>query len=486
MVINHNISALNTYNQLSKNEKSTASSLEKLSSGLRINSAADDAAGLAISQKMQAQINGLNQASSNAQDGISLVQTAEGGMNETQSIMQRMSELATQAANDTNDGDSGTDRSALNQEFTSLRDEINRIADQSQFNGKNVLDGTYDLQTDGTTGIVDTTAATLAGTTTADGYSGATAAGLTAGTYTLSYDAGSKNYSLKNSDGQVVATDATTQDGTTAQTFDLTGTDGQEFQFTTTEDTATPTPAFVAGSLNGKTVTITDNMAVDNSKVDGSSISATNVQTGEWTITAGTGSDGHPNYTMTNGAYSMTASDDVAGTGKLTFTSADGATLSIDKNSTYTAGALDGQILNIGGKSLTLQIGANQGNTISLSVSNMTTDQDNSASQMKALNSADISTQAGASAAITTVQNAIDYVSTARASLGAYQNRLDHTINNLSTESQNLTAASSQITDVDMASEMMNYTKDNVLSQAAQSMLAQANQLPQGVLKLLQ
>lgn len=506
MVINHNISALNTYNQLSKNEKAEKSSLEKLSSGLRINSAADDAAGLAISQKMQAQINGLDQASRNAQDGISLVQTAEGSMNEVQSIMQRMNELANQAANDTNDGNGGTDRGALNQEFSSLRNEINRIADQSQFNGKNVLDGTYDLQTGNvTTGITPNlpTASAFTANDAGAGKAGIkagseTVSNLTYGTYTLKYNSDTQYYSLVDSNGKTVASDTTDKDTAITWTsttppqlganFDLKDASGNNvFQFQTSTSTdASGGVNYVAGSLDGLTFSVTDNALLHSNVVDTSTISASNVEAGTWSIANGIGSDGNNNYTMSDGnGHQMVASDDVDSSGKLTFVGTNGETLTIDKKSTYVAGDLNGKKLNIGGKSLTLQVGANEGDTISMSIANMTTDQTDSATAMKALNDCDISTQTGASNAITTIQNAVDYVSTSRASLGAYQNRLDHTINNLTTESQNLTSASSSITDVDMAQEMMNYSKNNILNQAAQAMLAQANQLGSGVLSLL-
>lgn len=491
MIINHNISALNTYNQLSKNEKAEQSSLQKLSSGLRINSAADDAAGLAISQKMQAQINGLDQASRNAQDGISLVQTAEGSMNEVQSIMQRMNELANQASNDTNDGNSGTDRNALNQEFSSLRDEINRIADQSQFNGKNILDGTYDFQTSADSaadGITYTTTGTgganaISAGATADGATIVTSAGLSTGTYTLKYDGTAKTYSLTDSTGTVVAKDVTDVDNSTgAVTFDLKGTSGQEFKFTTVGDSTDS--SFHAGSLDGQSVTVTNNAVVDNANIDSSSIIGSNVEDGTWTIANGSGAN-TGKYVATNGSHTMVSDTDVAGAGTITFNGTAGEKLTVNKKAGYSVGSLNNDKLIIGGNSLTLQVGANEGDTISMSITNMTTNQTNSATAMKALNSCDISTQTGASSAITTVQNAVDYVSTSRASLGAYQNRLDHTINNLTTESQNLTSASSSITDVDMASEMMNYSKNSILNQAAQAMLAQANQLGSGVLSLL-
>ena len=284
MIINHNLPGQNAINSLNANAKSAQNSMAKLSSGSRINKAADDAAGLSISQKMQAQINGLDKASSNAQDGISLLQTAEGGLNETQSILQRMSELATQAANDTN---VTADRKAITSELGTLADEIDHIANSTNFNGTNLLSSTS----------------------------------------TLSF-----------------------QIGATANAYDQ--------------------------------------------------------------ITVG----------LTN--------------------------------------------VSIGASVLSVKLGA--GGTAGTEASICVADAQH------------------AHAAISVINAAIQQVSSARSSIGAYQNRLDHTINNLTTESQNLTTAMSGITDVDMAKEMMNYSKENVLQQAAQSMLAQANQNPQQILKLLQ
>jgi len=271
MRINHNIAALNTYRQLSNNNVALQKSTEKLSSGYRINRAGDDAAGLAISEKMRGQIRGLDQASRNAQDGISLIQTAEGALNETHSILQRMRELAVQAANDTY---TTTDRQKISDEVQELYNEINRIASQTEFNTQKLLDGTI--------------------------------------------------------------------------------------------------------------------------------------------------------------------------------------------------------------STVKLHVGANSGQTISFTINNM-----GATALLGAATALVLSTQSGAEAVIAQVNSAINSVSEERASLGAYQNRLEHTINNLNTSSENLTAAESRIRDVDMAKEMMEFTKNNILAQAAQSMLAQANQQPQAVLQLL-
>ncbi|MFB4167770.1 flagellin Hag [Virgibacillus sp. JSM 102003] len=299
MQINHNIAALNTYNQLSSNNKAVQGSLEKLSSGLRINSAADDAAGLAISEKMRGQIRGLEMAQKNAQDGISLIQTAEGALNESHSILQRVRELTVQAGNTGTQG--GEELKAIQEEIDSLVEELGGtgdskgISDRTEFNGKSLLDGSF-------------------------------------------------------------------SGGTTGLTFQIGANGGQQLS-----------------------VNIESMGAKDLGSTDASG-----------------------NVTVAINDISVTDFDTVSGGGS-------------------------------GGFDETLKA----------------------------------------------VDDAISQVSTQRSSLGAVQNRLEHTINNLSASSENLTAAESRIRDVDMAKEMMNFTKNNILTQAAQSMLAQANQMPQGVLQLL-
>ncbi|MFC3015560.1 flagellin Hag [Virgibacillus litoralis] len=281
MIINHNIAALNTHRQLSNNNQATQGSLEKLSSGLQINKAGDDAAGLAISEKMRGQIRGLEMAQKNAQDGISLIQTAEGALNESHSILQRMRELAVQSANDTNTDE---DRAEMQKEVDQLASALDDISNDTEFNTQKLLDGSI-----------------------------------------------------------------------------------------TTEGESGP---------------------------------------------------------------------------------------------------------------LTFHVGANEGQNLTVEIESMSAE-DLGVQGTEEGDGIEISTQEEADGAIETIQEAIDTVSAQRSELGAVQNRLDHTINNLGTSAENLTAAESRIRDVDMAKEMMNFTKNNILSQAAQSMLAQANQQPQGVLQLL-
>ena len=771
MIINHNLASLNTLNSLSKNEKSTQSSLAKLSSGLRINSAADDAAGLAISEKMRGQIRGLDQAKSNSENGISLVQTAEGALSETTSILQRMRELAVQGSNDTA---TDSDRTAMQKEVAQLKSEIDRISSTTQFNTKNLLDGSLAagssvalgtklnsvaMETAATQGTsVGGSAVTLPVTLNStdnqlklnvDG-GGTQEITIAAGTYTTASDlASAVNTAIGNntalagkvtaevtSDGKLslvsastgktssVAVTAGTNDasatlGMTTKT-EAAGVDAKTTVSGGTHGTATGNVALTGGALtvagtantlnitldgasSGVDISVAANTystandlvgaindainattlkgkvtaSVDNNNhlvfsstatgsssnvtvadgssnsglaammgaagVSGTSTGNVDLTAGTTTITAATNDklnisvDGKTgvNITVAAGTYTaaqlVTAVNDAInasslkgtvtaaldGTGKLLeFTSAtsgsssavavtavagntgmtsmvgtatavagSGVETTLGTGSTDTLvsladkdgnsyGVKAGNQINvsvlvggqqktatlavtstttlqdladkiqdaIGGSSsvtikdnqiqitgqagtansvsnltmtvqssatdttktatnfgtdlsaysetqaatdirddgsLTFQIGANQDQTMDVSISKMNV-------QSLALSSVDVSTQTGAESAITIVDNAINQVSAERAKLGAYENRLDHTINNLTTTSQNMTSAESRIRDVDMASEMANYQKNSVLQQAAQAMLAQANQQPQQVLKLLQ
>lgn len=379
MRINHNITALNTYRQYNTANNAQAKSMEKLSSGQRINNAADDAAGLAISEKMRGQIRGLDQATRNAQDGVSLIQTAEGALNETHDILQRMRELSVQSSNDTNTDE---DRKSIQSEVTQLSNEIDRISSTTQFNTKNLLDGTL--------GAAASKDATKSTALSVKGVTNITNLGLSADTngtakdYTIAVN-GTTNYTLQDSDGKTIAT---------ASIDDVEDMDGK-----------------------GGTVTFKDSSGKSVLSVD------------------------------TSSAFSSTGED------------------------------LAGKV-SVSGNSIKFLTGANQGQDISLSIADSSTTGLN-------IKNLDVSTATNAQDAIASLDKAIDIVSTSRSSLGATQNRLDHTINNLSTSSENLTAAESRIRDVDMAKEMMEQTKNSILSQASQAMLGQANQQPQNVLQLL-
>jgi flagellin len=406
MIINHNLSALNTYNRLNATGTSMAKSLQKLSSGYRINTAADDAAGLAISEKMRGQIRGLDQASRNAQDAISMVQTAEGALNETSNILQRMRELAVQAASDTN---TDADRQNLQDELDALVEEISRIASDTEFNTKKLLDGSMGKETVAVANILTNTA--LASDTT------------TATSLTALEDKNGNSLGITDTD---IITVSYVKDGTlyTAST---------EAGSLTLDDLAGLGSAFTLAAATTGTITAT-------------------------AVTAGTAT----------AVYGLT----------ITVKSADGVKNTEATNAlsafTQTTKAEDQRIDG----SSTILIGANTGQSISIDIGKM----DAGSLGVKGLK---INTQASADVAIKVIDTATATVSTARSKMGAVQNRLESTINNLTTSSENLTAAESRIRDVDMASEMAEYTKLSVLNQAATAMLAQANQLPQQVLQLL-
>lgn len=373
MRINHNIAALNTYRQLGNANNAQMKSMEKLSSGLRINSAADDAAGLAISEKMRGQIRGLDMASRNAQDGVSLLQTAEGGLNEVHSILQRMNELATQGANETL---SDNDRTAIQKEINELNTEINRISEATKFNGEKLLDGNFGVQL--------------------------TTSGLAVG---------SNGVTSIDVSGALADTTFTIAEGDQGAGFvKLSDDKGNSQEIAATDN--------VAGTLNFDKLGI--KITVDDT----------------WTVA---------------GLAGATAGGGTAGEIVTDTTATKYIQIGAENDSSQRLGISIGKM-----------------NATALNVSGV-----------------DVSSAENARSAMTNIQTAIDTVSLERSKLGAYQNRLDHTINNLNTSSENLTAAESRIRDVDMAKEMMEQTKNAILAQASQAMLAQANQLPQGVLQLL-
>lgn len=413
MIINNNVSAQNTHRQYMVNNNNQSKSLEKLSSGQRINKAADDAAGLAISEKMRGQIRGLEQAGRNAQDGISLIQTAEGALNETHSILQRMRELSVQSASDTN---TVQDRTNLQDEMNQLGKEVDRIANTTEFNTKKLLNGSLGSAQTATTGTIVNS-----------GSLGALMADAT----TLDSLVDANGNSLGIADGDVITA-----------TWSVNG----------TQQTATFTVANITtDALGDITAAIT---------ADATVASAATVA-GETTITAaGTGT-----AAQINGfSIEVKAAD---GTRK---------EAASDVLSNYSVGTEAQDTRNDG--SATFQIGANNGQSLNLSIGDMR-------ASTLGISDLQIGTRSQASTAIKVVDEAIQKVSSERAKLGSVQNRLEHTINNLGTSAENLTAAESRIRDVDMAKEYSEYTKHNILSQASTSMLAQANQQTQGVLQLL-
>ena len=491
MRIQHNIAALNSYRNLTGNNNAVAKNLEKLSSGYRINRAGDDAAGLAISEKMRAQITGLNTAQKNAQDGVSLVQTAEGALTEVHSMLNRMVELADQSANGTYDNP--VDRANLQKEIASLKDEIDRIADSTNFNGINLLDGSLsttklDLAA-GTLGGQATTVKEIPATGTTSGIAGHDKAAM--GEHTLTVEYADENgtlhkvdvkYKIDTADDKGKAIDAilkaVSQNDTLSSVFNITkDTDSVNFESKVTGSKG-------AKVVNVSTTDTTSKMDADKA-IDGENAK---VQTQGAGAKIGAGDT----ITLNGKTYEFVKDASTEPTKK----GATAVVVGADNNATL--GNLNKALESAGikaeyntndivfsatknGAGLTLQIGDTSAdfNQMTVSVSDMHTD-------ALGIADIDISTQAGAKAAVDKIKSAINSVSSTRGDLGAIQNRLEHTINNLSVTAENMTAAESRIRDVDMANEMMAYTKNNILVQSSQAMLAQANQLPQGVLQLLQ
>ncbi|MFC2947675.1 flagellinolysin [Virgibacillus sediminis] len=608
MRINHNIAALNTYRQLGAANNAQQSSMEKLSSGLRINNASDDAAGLAISEKMRGQIRGLEQAQINAQDGISLIQTAEGALNETHSILQRMRELATQASNDTNTTE---DRKEIQKEINQLTSEVNRIGNTTEFNTKKLLKGSSDseainnimdgiknkgwltqaedrifaqfgLQGNGENLTIKFESDSPGGTAAyVTGSTGTTDQTLTIDLNDFSPSAGDSgdngsggaNYSdrvlahemvhavmnsefgvqdtiemaswfkegsaelihggderLENyiSDGAGSLDPAKVDDMVARATELLSGAewngDSKDYAagylimkyvdseaITSTKDIMTDIKSLV-GSNTGDT-------AVEQAIVNNTSFADFNSFVTTFSGLDASAVGGFINFT--DGAE--------ADTGAIGGSDNGGSALTAESVFDNTTGVTAGQISKYFTatiqdpseitSTLALQIGANTGQSFSIDLKDMRagaltisgnagqevtaedgktkayyTEIENSISSNGVTNGTnnevveyalDVSTHEKATAAIEIFDDAIAKVSSFRSELGASKNRLEHTINNLGTSAENLTAAESRIRDVDMAKEMMNQTKSSILAQASQAMLVQANQMPQGVLQLL-
>lgn len=399
MRINTNLNAMTALNSATKNTALAGSSMEKLSSGLKINKAADNATGLAISEKMRSQIRGLDQASQNTQDGISVVQTAEGAIEEVGNIVQRMRELAVQGANETN---TGSDRAKISEELTQLHEEIDRIAESTQFNGKDLLNGTNTVRVE-------------------------------------------NGHTIKETGAGNGANDKVTievQDG-----FDF-------------DD-------LIDADLKVKVVNGKIQFGTGNS--------------GNYGIAA-TGLSGTPNDTKIKENAIITITDSNGKSIKFT------AKEEIDAANDLVLGKKEATQTEISGKEISLQVGANTSDsqTLKVKIENVST-------ESLGLNGDTITKMAkegkkGTDAANTMIKSldkALERVNTSRANLGAMQNRLETTASNLTTSNENLTAAESRIRDVDVAEEMMNLSKLNLINQAAQAMMSQAKSQPEGVMQLL-
>ena len=512
MRIQHNIAALNSYRNLTGNNNAVSKNLEKLSSGYRINRAGDDAAGLAISEKMRAQITGLNTAQKNAQDGVSLVQTAEGAMTEVHSMLNRMVELADQSANGTYADE--VDRENLQKEISSLKEEIDRIADSTNFNGINLLDGslsTGKLPTfTGLDGLTKTDIAATANLTELT-IKGGTAAPSKGEVFSLTVNYTDANGMTKEKKIELTAEGATTLKDTAGNSYTVSNSIAKEEMaaaFMGAISSDSELSSIFSASSKGEKLTLTSKETGSASKIVVNKVDSNyNGASAAVVATSKKGENAKVEYdfaTMTQDkVFTVNGEKFVFATAGKQFGSDVNVLEIANTNPTNDeVGKMAGMIANklglsddqvkdagqkitfsasAGNGGLTLQIGdtADKFNQMTVSVGDM---------HAKALgiSDVDISTQAGAKAAVDKIKSAINSVSSTRGDLGAIQNRLEHTINNLSVSAENMTAAESRIRDVDMANEMMAYTKNNILVQSSQAMLAQANQLPQGVLQLLQ
>lgn len=404
MRINTNLNAMTALNSSTKTTALAGNSMEKLSSGLRINKAGDDAAGLAISEKMRAQIRGMEQADRNTQDGISMVQTAEGAMEEVGNIAQRMRELSVQSANETNTSE---DRAKISEELSQLHDEINRIADSTEFNGKSLLNGTKKVDTKIEVKLTET----------------------------------KSEFEINESDLQKL------------------------------------------GLKGGQTISIAASAGTD-----------TGNNTTKLTLTVSGGEVFELDNIESNGTAGQLKSD-----GKLVLKSTtSGNTIEIDVKSAAIGKAVTGgdivtaENLNkdVYGTNVSLQVGANTNSAqeLNVNIQNLSTDSLGLGEDKSAINAMSEAGTSGTNAAkrmITSLDKALESINTGRANLGAMQNRLETTSSNLTTSTENLTAAESRIRDVDVAAEMMNLSKLNLINQAAQAMMTQAKSQPEGVMQLL-
>ena len=575
MIINHNMNALNAHRNMGVNNTNAGKSMEKLSSGLRINRAGDDAAGLAISEKMRGQIRGLTQASRNASDGISLVQTAEGALNETTNILQRMREISVQSANSTN---TETDRAALQEELNQLTTEINRIGNTTEFNTQKLLNGGAGSSSN--SNITDATSAAVTSTNAFD------AANLSAKNFTASINVDGTTFDLTNalkkdwtnggannltadnliaelnnvSAGGTKLSDVLdiTKDNTNKITFtakstgksssiklEATGGDSNAVSkllgFADNKTDLDPASQAYKGGAKGNNATVErhglEGTGELNTKIDVNKGDSFKVKVGsdsEVTVkfaSAKTYDVANTDANVAQAAREEYVKDVNAALQKAGLSDKVEASLSNDnklqlisksgKDIKLTDGTLGGangisktttvknvnQVVGAGaqgaGFEVNLQIGANSGQAMNLSIGDMraaalgitgntgqagfssTNNVTNGTDTISTEASLDITSATNASKAITAIDSAMEKVSSERAKLGAVQNRLEYTISNLDNTAENLTSAESTLRDVDMAKEMMEYSKNNILSQAAQSMISQANQQPQNVLQLL-
>lgn len=511
MRINHNISALKANSQLNRNDTSMSRSLERLTSGLKINKAADDSAGMAISQKMKTQIAGLNKASSNASDGISVIQTAEGALNEVETMLQRMRELSVQAANETNTAD---DRKAIQEEIDALNVEVKRISDTTEFNTKTLLNGDCDRKTySESTSVsvvsvsdtVDTAKYSI--TVTADARQAVVVGNAMSGQSDKVISDEQVGKISVNGETVVVNKGDSFEDvlGRIQDVCDTVsiacytvnagatpdinpkleksaGYETQQCEFSTGQSLL-----FVSNGYGSdqKVEVYCDNEEL--SKVFGLSTKATtiygidakakvNVTDGGFTDTATVSTNGDKITVSDNGGFELTIKASAFAVKTAISDTTIGEEQVIEDNSSE---GVEATITVLDAGPMSLHIGANEDQTMLVRIPKVTP-------ETLGIDTVNVCTTEGAEKAITAISDAITMVSSYRAKLGAYQNRLEYAISNLDTTGENMTEALSRIEDVDMAAEMSTYTQYNVLTQAGTSMLAQANQRPQNILQLLQ
>ena len=485
-IVNTNINSLMAQNNLATSQASLATSMQRLSSGLRINSAKDDAAGLAISDRMTAQINGSNQAARNANDGISLAQTAEGDLAQIADNLQRIRELAVQSANASN---SSTDRAALNNEATQLVAEIDRVANNSSFNGVKLLDGTFTAQSfqvganstandQVTIAAISSAKSSALGVGSSSSYKTSLAAGTAVTTTALvAADLAINGYNVgaSTADGVSFANDTASGIAKAAAINAVTASTGV---IATTGETsaagiaATSFAGTIAGSVlvNGVDIGVIGaaSTAIDRGAQTTAAINSKTSQTG---VTA--------TFDTTSGAVSLSAAD---GRNITVTTTALGGT----ETGLNAAGAATTTTTSALSLSSTGSAGITLGGTAGLTATGQTVGYTAATATAGAgVSSIDLTTSGGAQAALSTVDAAINSVSSSRSSLGAYQNRFTSVVASLQTSAQNLTASRSRIQDADFAAETANLSRSQILQQAGTAMVAQANQQPMGVLALL-
>ncbi|MDT8407529.1 MAG: flagellin [Methylococcales bacterium] len=494
-IINTNVASLNAQRQLNKSTMAQQTTFERLSSGLRINSAKDDAAGLGISDRMTAQIRGLDQAVRNANDGISLAQVAEGALQESTGILQRMRELSVQSANDSN---SASDRANLQKEVTQLQDELNRIANTTTFNGKKLLDGSFTGQqfqvgaaANQTISInvasantetlgnerFDSSASTV---TTMNDAVAANTNSISAQTLTISGTLGSTTVDVQASDSA-----KSIADGINAKSED-TGVTASAVTITQLDTVSTTgSLSFDLVGQNGTAAKVTAAIA-DTGDLTALA-NAINDQTGQTGITATLSEDKSGIVLKNNEGFDIKLSNithsDNAATFNITGLGADGATPS---NAGAVAITADGTASATVGGSLILD--SNSGFTVQSSVDNEITGEvadTDASSTLQKVSDIDIGSQKGSNDALSVIDGALAKISDSRANLGAIQNRFGSTIANLENVSQNVSAARSRIQDADFAKESANLARSQILQQAGISILAQANASSQSVLSLL-